>query len=70
MKVNSTILSALLLFGIVDQIYDDVVVIEYEKSGKIMHTNVSLSQSACVPVEGQRVYFFEDYKIVTCEDNK
>lgn len=69
MKVNGIVLSALLLVGIVDQINGDTVMIEYEKHGKLMYSNVSLSQSACNPVEGQTVHFFEDYKIVTCEDH-
>jgi hypothetical protein len=66
MKFN-TILLSLLLFGIVDQINDDKVVVEYESNGRVMYSTVSLSQSACTPVEGQPVFFFEDYKIVSCE---
>ena len=67
MKVNA-FLALLLLMGVVDKIEGNIVLIEYEKNGKLHHTHVSLSQSACQPVEGQRVHFFEDYKIVTCEE--
>ena len=67
MKIKQIILT-LLMVGIVDQINGDVISIEYKKYGKTEHTKVSLSQSACVPSEGQKVHFFEDYKVVTCED--
>lgn len=57
----------LLLLGIVDQISDGTAVIEYEeRPGVITHSEVDLSLSACAPKEGQNVYFFKDYKIVTC----
>ncbi len=59
---------ALLLVGIVDQINGNVVSIEYKKYGKTYYSNVSLSQSACSPSEGQKVHFFKDYKVVTCEE--
>jgi len=68
MRVNEVILAALLLLGVVDQIDGDTAIIEYEKQGRLMYSYVSVSQSACTPVEGQTVFFFEDYKIVTCED--
>lgn len=66
MKLN-VMISALLLFGIVDQINGDKAVVEYEFNGRVMYSTVSLSQSACIPNEGQPVFFFEGYKIVTCE---
>ena len=67
MKSN-IIIALLLLVGVVDQINEETALIEYEKDGKLMYSNVSLLQSPCMPVEGQTVYFFEDYKIVTCEE--
>jgi len=67
MKKTTNILLFLLLFGIVDQINGDIVTIEYEKNGKIIYSEVSLVQSACVPHEGQSVHFFKDYKIVSCQ---
>ena len=67
MKANGIILAALLLVGVVDQINEDIAVIEYESNGVLMYSSVSLTHSACIPVEGQTVFFFEDYKIVTCE---
>ena len=54
--------------GVVDKIEDDVALVEYERNGGLQYSHVLLSQSACQPVEGQKVYFFEDYKIVKCED--
>ena len=60
----------LLLLGIVDQISDGTAVVEYEeRPGIITHSEVDLSLSACTPREGQHVYFFRDYKIVTCLTN-
>ena len=59
-----------LMIGIVDQISDDKALIEYKSPrGVISYTTVSLAQSACVSSEGQKVYFYKDYKIVTCVDN-
>ena len=57
-----------LLLGMVDQINDDVVVVEYKVGDSIKHSEVSLDLSACSPAEGQLVYFYKDYKIVTCVD--
>lgn len=68
MKCLSNIIAALLIVGIVDQINGDSAVIEYEKKGRLEYSTVSLYSSSCMPREGQTVYFFEDYKIVTCED--
>ena len=59
----------LLLLGIVDQVNNGKAVIEYEQLGSLNYTEVDLSLSACVPYEGQFVYFFKDYKIMTCLDN-
>ena len=67
MRKISTIISFLLILGIVDQINDNIVTVEYEQYGKIKHTKVNLDISACIPREGQYVYFYKDYKIVTCE---
>ena len=64
--MKDIILATLLLVGIVDQISDGKAMIEYEEHGKLKYSYVSLDQSACVPVEGQSVHFFKDYKIVTC----
>jgi len=50
----------------VDQINDDVAVVEYKVGDFIKHSEVSLDLSACKPSEGQEVYFYKDYKIVTC----
>jgi|TARA_R110001583_G_scaffold79429_1_gene214542 hypothetical protein len=69
MKAN-IIISALLLLGIVDQIENNSALIEYKKDGKIMHSYVSLDLSPCMPEEGQHVYFYEDYKIVTCVEDE
>ena len=62
------VLAGLLILGIVDRIEGDVATIEYVEKGRILHTDVSLSLSPCVPSEGQSVYFYKNYKIVTCED--
>ena len=66
---KSSLVAALLLLGIVDQVNDGKAVVEYELLGSLNHTEIDLSLSACVPHEGQFVYFFKDYKIVTCLDN-
>lgn len=68
-KTISTIMMSLLLVGIVDQIEGDIVKIEYVKGRATYYTDVSLSQSACSPKEGQKVHFFKDYKVVSCEEN-
>ena len=68
MKISNWVISALLLVGIVDQINDDAIIVEYEEGNQLKYSEVSLSQSACVPTEGMTVYFFKDYKIVTCGD--
>ena len=65
MHLKHLILSTLLL-GMVDQINDDVAVVEYKVGDFIKHSEVSLDLSACKPSEGQSVYFYKDYKIVTC----
>lgn len=57
---------SLLLIGIVDQVNGDKATIEYLHKGRVLHTTVDLSLSPCTPVEGQRVSFFPDYKVVTC----
>lgn len=62
------ILTLLLLVGVVDQINDNVAIVEYTERGMVKHTKVSIDLSACQPVEGQTVYFYKDYKIVTCEE--
>ena len=67
MYLKQLILCTLLL-GMVDQINDDVAVVEYKVGDFIKHSEVSLGLSACKPSEGQSVYFYKDYKIVTCVD--
>ena len=67
-KTINMIAAALLLFGIVDQIEGDTAIIEYELRGRILHTEVDLSLSPCTPREGEKVSFFPDYKIVTCDE--
>ena len=62
------LLAALLLLGVVDQINGDSITVEYEEDGYLTYSTVSLNHSACTPREGQKVYFFKDYKIVSCED--
>ena len=62
------LLAALLLLGIVDQINGDSITVEYEKDGYLSYSTFSLNDSVCTPHEGQKVYFFRDYKIVSCED--
>ena len=69
MKINSTLLAALLLMGVVDQISDSTALIEYENHGKIFYSHVSLDISACRPEEGLTVHFFKDYIIVSCEED-
>tara|TARA_Y100001938_G_C8049274_1_gene410752 strand:+ start:583 stop:798 length:216 start_codon:yes stop_codon:yes gene_type:complete len=68
MRKLSQVVTFLLLIGIVDQINDDIAIVEYTHQGIVKHTKVSLDLSACKPVEGQTVYFYKDYKIVTCEE--
>ncbi len=69
MQKITNILASLLLFGIVDQVNDNRATIEYTTNyGTLEYTTVDLDLSACDPVEGQSVYFFKDYKIVSCEE--
>lgn len=67
-KLKELFVCVALLAGIVDQINGSNAIVEYEEDGQLKHSSVSLDQSACKPREGQKVYFFKDYKIVTCED--
>lgn len=60
-------INMLLLIGIVDQINDNSIIVEYEENGKLLYSTVSLTQSACTPTEGMTVHFFKDYKIIKCE---
>jgi len=69
-KINGIVLTALLLIGIVDQISGNVALIEYEKDGRLAYSHISLDLSACHPSEGQTVHFFEDYKIVSCQEDE
>ncbi len=62
------IIACALILGMVDQISDGVATVEYEVGDNIYHSQVSLDLSACQPAEGQWVYFYKDYKIVTCVD--
>ena len=68
MKKSNLVFLALLMLGVVDQIDGNTALISYEQGGAIKHTYVSLDMSACTPREGQKVYFYEGYKIVTCEE--
>ena len=67
MKAN-LLVAALLLLGVVEYIYPDILLVSYEQGGKTRRSEVSRSQSVCEPVAGQQVYFLKDYKILTCED--
>ena len=67
MKKIINIFTLLLLFGIVDQVNGDIATIEYEKNGRTKYTDVYVSLSSCTPKEGQKVYFFEGYKVVSCQ---
>jgi hypothetical protein len=66
MRTNLFI-AALLLLGVVEHIYPDVILVSYQHHGKTRYSEVSRSQSACEPEAGQQVHFLKDYKIVTCE---
>ena len=68
MKKISTIITFLLMMGVVDQVEDNIAIVEYEHYGEVRYTKVDLDLSACSPREGQTVYFYKDYKIVTCEE--
>lgn len=68
MRMISRVITLLLLMGVVDQINDDVAIVEYTQQGLVKYTKVSMTLSACKPTEGQTVYFYKDYKIVTCEE--
>ena len=67
MKVN-LLIAALLLLGVVEYIYPDIILVSYKHGSKTKFSEVSRSQSACEPVAGQQVYFLKDYKILTCEE--
>ena len=68
MKTN-LLAAALLLLGVVEYIYPDIILVSYEQGGKTRFSVVSLSQSVCEPEAGQQVYFLKDYKILTCEES-
>ncbi len=68
MKVN-LIIAALLLLGIVEYVYPDIILVSYKHGSKTKFSEVSRSQSVCEPVAGQQVYFLKDYKILTCEES-
>ncbi len=61
-------LTFLLMVGFVYQIDGDEVVVKYLARGKVKYSTVSLSHSACTPRAGQKVFFYMDYKIVSCEE--
>jgi len=67
MKKSINFMLFLLLLGVVHQIDGDAAVIKYEKRGIVKYSTVSIAESVCIPREGQRVFFYKDYKIVTCE---
>ena len=60
-------LTSLLMIGLVHQIDGDDVTVKYKERGKVKYSTVSLFHSACAPREGQKVFFYKDYKIVSCE---
>ena len=68
MKTNLFI-AALLLLGVVEYIYPDIILVSYKHGSKTKFSEVSRSQSACEPETGQQVYFLKDYKILTCEES-
>ena len=68
MKTN-LLAAALLLLGVVEYIYPDIILVSYEQGGKTRVSEVSRSQSVCEPEAGQQVYFLKDYKILTCEES-
>ena len=68
MKTN-LLAAALLLLGVVEYIYPDIILVSYEQGGKTRFSEVSRSQSVCEPEAGQQVYFLKDYKILTCEES-
>jgi hypothetical protein len=68
MKVN-LLIAALLLLGVVEYIYPDIILISYKHGSKTKFSEVSRSQSVCEPIAGQQVYFLKDYKILTCEES-
>ena len=68
MKAN-LLVAALLLLGVVEYIYPDIILVSYEQGGKTRLSEVSRSQSVCEPEAGQQVYFLKDYKILTCEES-
>ncbi len=59
-------LTFLLMVGFVHQIDGDEVTVRYKTRGKVKYSTVSLFHSACTPREGQKVFFYRDYKIVSC----
>jgi hypothetical protein len=67
MKLNN-IIAALLILGMVEHIYPDIILVSYQQYGKTKFSKVSRAQSACEPEAGQQVYFLKDYKILTCEE--
>ena len=63
---TSTAILLLLLFGLVEHIYPETILVSYQHHGKTKFSHVSRSQSACEPEAGQGVWFYKDYKVVTC----
>ena len=54
-----------LFLGLVDQVYGNTVLIEYEQNGQLMHIAVELGSAPCRPHEGQQVSF-DSKGIVSC----
>ena len=67
MKAN-LLVAALLLLGVGEYVYPDIILESYKQGSKTKFSEVSRSQSACDPEAGQQVYFLKDYKILTCEE--
>ena len=62
------IITVILLFGMVEYVYEHDILISYQKGSKTFTSRVSKDLSACLPMAGQQVYFLKDYKIITCEE--
>ncbi len=68
--ITKVILAGILTAGVVDQINEDSVTIEYHAGEEVKYTTVSLKDSDCTPQEGERVRFVPGLKIYLCEGKK
>ena len=62
------IITALLLLGMVEYVYETDILISYKRGSKTFTSRVSKDLSACLPVAGQQVYFLKDYKVLECKE--